>query len=73
MYSLIVLIVDTETIQTPKVAETRPGIKRTSLNVREELWDQFRIAAIRRRMTATVGIESALRHWVSLPDEQAAA
>ena len=59
------LNVDTETTQINISQEKDAVVKRTSLNLPTELWDELRIAAIRRQMTATEAVELAIRSWVT--------
>jgi hypothetical protein len=44
--------------------EDRVPVRRTSINVPADLWEEVRVVAIRRKMTATDAVEAALRTWV---------
>jgi hypothetical protein len=63
--------VSTEDTDMTNVPEKPASIKRTSLNVDEGLWAEFKIAAIRRRMNATDALEAAIREFISATPQAA--
>lgn len=57
----------TETTQQKTVPET--NITRTSINIATDIWDEMRVAAIRRKLTAGEAVEAAIRLWIGTPQQ----
>lgn len=64
--------VGNETTQTKTIPES--GITRTSVNIPTDIWEDLKVAAIRRKMSFGEAVEAAIRLWVDgkLPGEEAA-
>lgn len=57
--------VPTANTELPKVPETGTTIKRTSIDIDEDLWIEVKVKAARRKLSTGKAVETAIRYWLS--------